>query len=319
MASLRSMILDGRTAPVPLREDGKKYAARFELTQKALRSRDTILVNTNSVERDLFNADGTTDDRSYLDRRLIPRPKPPYPVMWLESVKANEWMGSLVTRMDIVNEDHLKAFVKASPISYDRDQLEAIGKLARPTIVEVVSWAAGKGYVEPVGDFVYWLNAEGDWQDSRYWHFGPLSDSFHGIADIQKDEFKWIRTNYQLIAACEYSVLHTFARMNCHNVKLVPITAGAPKPKKSSHPPFSSPWHEIVVTSLPQLRREQKGEVAPDGEKRELRFHRVRGHYADYTKGKGLFGNPNLRKQFWIEEHKSGDPEQGTVVSSYTV
>jgi hypothetical protein len=94
------------------------------------------------------------------------------------------------------------------------------------------------------------------------------------------------------------------------------MAAGAPKPKKNSHPPFSV-WHEIVVTSLPQLRREQKGEIAPDGEKRELRFHKVRGHYADYRKGKGLFGR--LKVRLWIVEHEAGDPELGTVKSSYLV
>jgi len=50
-----------------------------------------------------------------------------------------------------------------------------------------------------------------------------------------------------------------------------------------------------------------------------LRFHNIRGHYADYRKGNGLFGNPKLKKLFWVPEHTAGDPELGTVVSSYKV
>jgi hypothetical protein len=57
--------------------------------------------------------------------------------------------------------------------------------------------------------------------------------------------------------------------------------------------------------------------ASPDGEKRELRFHKVRGHYADYTNGKGLFGR--LKVCIWIVEHTAGNPELGTVVSSYRV
>ena len=45
--------------------------------------------------------------------------------------------------------------------------------------------------------------------------------------------------------------------------------------------------------------------------------HWVRGHYADYTNGKGLFGR--LKVRIWIVEHTAGNPELGTVVSSYRV
>jgi hypothetical protein len=50
-----------------------------------------------------------------------------------------------------------------------------------------------------------------------------------------------------------------------------------------------------------------------------VRFHSVRGHYADYTKGTGLFGNPDLRQVFWIPEHRAGNEELGTVAASYKV
>jgi hypothetical protein len=315
MASLRSMILDGRMAPAEHRLDLEKYSLYFDATQRALRSHDTILVNATSVGLDLRNV--IQHDPSFADRQLIPCPKPPYRAMWLEFTHREVRFGYLVRRTDIdASADRLKAFADRSLFTYGPDTVEAIGRIDRPTVVEVLSWYAAKGYVEPEGDFIYWLNADGDYQSSLYGHFGPLPDSYGGIADIDKPEFEWIRWNFKAIIAGEYWVLHTFARMNCHNVKLVPAQSGAPRRQKKGRPPCSV-WHEIAVTSLAQLRREQKGEIAPDGEKRDIRFHKVRGHFADYTKGKGLFGKLKIR--IWIEEHTAGDPELGTVVGRYKV
>jgi hypothetical protein len=106
--------------------------------------------------------------------------------------------------------------------------------------------------------------------------------------------------------------------MNCANVELVPVPGqGHSRCHRHDRPP-SSVWHEIKVTSVPKQRR-QHATVAPDGEHRDVRFHWVRGHYADYTKGVGLFGNPKLRAVFWIPEHRAGNEELGTVIPSYAV
>ena len=42
----------------------------------------------------------------------------------------------------------------------------------------------------------------------------------------------------------------------------------------------------------------------------------VRGHYADYRNGAGLFGNPKLRCVFWIPEHQRGNAELGDVIDA---
>jgi hypothetical protein len=110
-------------------------------------------------------------------------------------------------------------------------------------------------------------------------------------------------------------MLHAFARMNCGNTKLVPIP-GHSRHQHRNEPVRSSLWHEIKVTSAPQQRKQP---ATPDSEQREVRFHWVRGHYADYTKGAGLFGNPKLRAIFWIPEPHVGNEDLGTVVSSYRV
>jgi hypothetical protein len=77
--------------------------------------------------------------------------------------------------------------------------------------------------------------------------------------------------------------MHALARMNCANVKVVPIPGQGHNRHRHHDLPPSSVWHEIKVTSVPQLRKQQTI-VASDGEHSQVRFHWVRGHYADYTK-----------------------------------
>jgi hypothetical protein len=310
------MVLDRRILPPNMRQDHEKYSSYFELAHQALRSRDTILVNTTPVAQDLvLMSKKAGSDPTFREHHLIPYPKPPYQTMWLESVAEPQVrFAHLVKRADL-NRDQVDAFMKNSPLVYSVKHADMIRTLDQVTIVEVLCWSASRGYVEMEGDFCYWLNPDGEFQESAYGYFGRLPASFRGIEDISRPEFKQISINYQLLYVMEYSVLHTFARMNCHNVKLVPV-AGTATAKPNSKKPPSSVWHEIVVTGLPELRRKQD-ETAPDGEKRELRFHKIRGHYADYTKGKGLFGR--LKVRIWIAEHTAGNPDLGTVVGSYKV
>lgn len=71
-----------------------------------------------------------------------------------------------------------------------------------------------------------------------------------------------------------------------------------------------------VVDNTAYQKSSKSAQNAAEG-RRELRFHRVRGHYADYTNGSGLFGRYKVR--IWVEEHGRGEAELGTVVSNFTV
>ena len=92
---------------------------------------------------------------------------------------------------------------------------------------------------------------------------------------------------------------------------------GAVRHHHRTQPP-SSIWHEIQVTDAPKVRRMAPG-LPADEEGHSVRFHWARGHYSDYSRGKGLFGNEKLRKLFWIPEHAAGDEELGTVATTYNV
>jgi hypothetical protein len=314
MASLRSMILDGKRVWRDTYKDEAKYARLFHATQEALRSHDTILVNATSVAEDMVARD---EDETMKNRRLIPCPKPPYAVMWLEFCNPEvARIGVLVKRTEMSTS-------KCDPtplIIYTGPDLEHLGSEPVTTAVEMVQWFArtNKNYVECDGENHCWLSQDGMVQNSHYAPFKDPPESFQFTReDLRKEEFKDVLNDYQSLCLGEYWTLHAFARMNCHNVKLVPMTAGRPRIKPGHPRPPYSVWHEIVVTSLPQLRRAQAQPVAADGEKREIRFHKIRGHYADYTHGKGLFGKWKVR--IWVDEYMAGNPELGTVVSDYIV
>jgi hypothetical protein len=58
----------------------------------------------------------------------------------------------------------------------------------------------------------------------------------------------------------------------------------------------------------------------PTGRLRALlgtRRHTVRGHYKDFGRGAGAFGNPNLREVFFSPEHERGMQRLGAIAKRY--
>jgi len=223
MASLRSMILDPRrriesTCGI---DDQIKLQKYFNATQKALQSRDTILVNNLSV---LLDVASHPFSKKFHE---IPLPKPPYPVMWLECFFQNSvHIGCLVTRTEVTGEAHLRKHIGQSLIEYHLGEPRVAALLEecrRSTLIEVFIWRCLHTEIELVGDFFYWLNAEGEWQEGLYGHPTKLPDEFEPTKEnLQRAENEEIAGNLRRICLAEYDVLHTFSRLNCHNVKLVP-------------------------------------------------------------------------------------------------
>jgi hypothetical protein len=299
MASLRSMIIDGRIAR-PRRgppEMQARYQIRAENTERALKSHDTVLVEITSVANDIQEAHEEMTDAEWTkiaDFKTIACPMPPFRQMWLEAKRDTLMhVGFLVERVQSAGV--VPAVLKEVPPDV---------REATKTSVNVLVWLNLTGNPMYLGQFMYLLDAEENMLACADTCLGDEDKDENGDNERFKNGF---RTTILWM-------LHALSRMNCHNVKLVPMAAGAPKLKPGSKRPPFSVWHEIVVTSLPQLRREQ-GETAADGEKREVRYHRVRGHEADYRKGKGLFGR--LKVRIWVEEHAAGKPELGTVKAGY--
>src|SRR5262245_63768883 len=91
MASLRSMILDGRLASDfgLSTEEMEQEQAFTAAAREQLRSREMVLVNATAVLRDLeviCEADPKAGWQQLMDFDHIPCPKPPYRNMWLEAL-----------------------------------------------------------------------------------------------------------------------------------------------------------------------------------------------------------------------------------------
>lgn len=270
---------------------------------KTLRSPDVVLVNAQSVWDDLVppvegrDLDAWDRVSNYPN---IPTPKPPFRIMWLEGIYpgTGQRFGALSLRNEVNNdlEEHL------TQLSLEDSLTERIRHDHPATIINVAVFHDFEGAACFTGIIEYWLDDNGAFLSSfrQYPHVG-----------FDEEGQRQQKLNLQLRQGW---VLHTFARLNCHNVKLVPQKAGAPSPKRLRKHAPTVVWHEIVVEDV-QVRT--KRDQLRVGEHQELRFHRVRGHYADYTKGAGLFGKYKVR--LWIEEHSRGNHEVGEVVATYKV
>lgn len=134
----------------------------------------------------------------------------------------------------------------------------------------------------------------------------PASGGLRTIGDAAKVDpelDKWCTT--QVVLALE-----TLQRLNCDNVKLVQESTSR-NPSKP-RPKGSIVWHTIKVSES----KTRTTTLSASGETPTIRrYHWVRGHYADYTKGKGLFGR--IKGLFWIPEHDAGSLEAGAVLKDY--
>ena len=326
MASLKSIIQKGcfyyNWGDDASLDTQANYRILLKRTIRQLDSLDTILVNAQTIWDDLIPIETIYPDQpdyaATLDRilhyQVIPRPKPPYPSMWIEAfikpASGEGWrIGALVTRKDVRGGNLDSLLVDNDGDEFDPRITEQIREDSPTTLISISLWHEIDGSACWTGEALCWLDAAGTYQRSARIVIRP------GGRSAAKEEYE--SAVFQMRVR-EGWVLHAFARMNCANARLAPISGQQRHTHRRDKPVPMSTWHTIQITSVPKIRTHVT-QVEPDGEHSELRFHWVRGHYADYTKGAGLFGNPKLRSVFWIPEHRAGKEELGTVVSSYAV
>ena len=140
---------------------------------------------------------------------------------------------------------------------------------------------------------------------------GRLDGVTHSLPEADNNEGHRL-----LLVVGVLTVLLSLARMNCRNVTLRP-TSSAQKGKRGRKPPSKQPatvWHEIVINSVPKSRSTSNTRTWGSDDS-IIRLHRVRGHFEDYTQGKGLFGK--VKGVFWMPDHERGSKSAGEVISSY--
>jgi hypothetical protein len=71
------------------------------------------------------------------------------------------------------------------------------------------------------------------------------------------------------------------------------------------------------ILNIEPMKSVLKGEGDIDSNGIQKAMHICRGHFRDYTQGKGLFGK--YHGMFWIESHVKGSKEKGEVEKEYNI
>lgn len=241
---------------------------------------ETILVNIQSVVNDLVV---DPNQQIAIDWRETPHMTPPYPSMWLEAVALGQRFALQVLRD-----------AGGQPAQDGRSGFKTVIYFWQEENAEVVG---------PSGQSTLWLDETG----------GVTSAEFRVIGELHEPPDE-VESGQQILT---FIAAHTLARMNCRNVVLRPMaTPKVPRRRQRDLVP-ATVWHDIHIDNVPQIRSASRG--IPSREESRMRRFWVRGHFADYRKGAGLFGNPELRCVFWIPEHQRGNPELGDVIPEYTL
>jgi hypothetical protein len=136
-----------------------------------------------------------------------------------------------------------------------------------------------------------------------------ILDGIAVIADKKEEEFAdFYCMNLQLYFA--------FSLMHCKNVERVQSARDHKLDRvleKKGRPPRFT-FHTLNIEPMKKVLR-YEGESEKTGLKRAL--HICRGHFADYTEGKGLFGKYHGR--YWIPQTVKGSIEAGEARKDYRV
>lgn len=285
--NLRTLIKKGRTITLSNYPEEAAQAAR-----RLVVDHRTILVNCQSVANDVLT-DSLLPREALEELSRLAHPVPPYRALWMEFRGPDGALsGALVMRMTpgwFMQHMHVGDGAKINP-----DELQFA--VSCFFFTEHCGDAAG-----PFGEIAYCISKE----------TGDVTGQV--LFRKKKDD----PTKGDWFALCLLVVGHSLSRMNCHNVILHAIASPKAAHRNQRNLVPATVWHEIRITDVPQIRTTGRGVLGRDESK--MRRFWVRGHYADYRNGAGLFGNPKLSCVFWIPEHQRGNAELGDVIPEYTL
>ncbi|HNB51654.1 MAG TPA: hypothetical protein PK530_06910, partial [Anaerolineales bacterium] len=130
--------------------------------------------------------------------------------------------------------------------------------------------------------------------------------SFH-VAPVTGSEFAKQHTPFMYPGLLAISFLH------CKNVEIV--SKGGPKsPSKKRVRTPQTKHYTLHIEPMKKVLRSE-GRIETTGIRQAL--HICRGHFKDYSKGKGLFGQH--QGLYWWESHVRGSEKEGKIEKSYAV
>jgi len=253
--------------------------------------------------------------------------RPPYDVMWVETISH---LGFLERWFD-KNEPGPKTIGCLVMFGYagghapviGPDELKSMGGV-RPggSFVRIVPYVPIDGDIISLGAHVILnLNADGTLYCGGTYiaaSDASIEDFLANYADHRMDgdgEFLADALREAGTLAC-LPILRALALLNCKNVstETTPFARGSKNKRKRRGPLAKAVYHTLVLT-LPGKAQTRIG--AGTHSESERAFHMVRGHFADYRDGAGLFGR--VHGVFWVPAHARGSKDAGVVNKDYSI
>lgn len=147
----------------------------------------------------------------------------------------------------------------------------------------------------------------------KIWGHNAPDEWYEGAA-TDEEVHEWFRVVWALVGKIP---LLTFSFLNTKNVTLHAHDYHAKQQKartRAGKPPFVR-YHTLHVHP-PALTRTASG-AASESNDTGKPLHQVRGHFADYRHGAGLFGK--YREVIWVPQHIRGCVANGLVKKNYVV
>lgn len=239
-------------------------------------------------------------DKKWDYEKDFPNIAPPFPECWLEFSAPSDF-----------EVDRIGFLVSSSVVSDEPNDDDNHVKW----VVEILPFFEYEGGIAgPFCQFDFVCNSQGEIRklpDTGGWH----RQHFFGIA-YSKMASEELDNLSSRIGSIANPVLLAFCFLHCKNVDL--ITNDPPAKLSHAHQKrHKRPLVKFKTLDIQPIREilKREGKSEETGLKKAL--HICRGHFKDFSKGKGLFGK--YKGMYWWESQVRGSAIEGTVIKNYNV
>lgn len=240
------------------------------------------------------------DDRDPENKTLFPNLAPPFPMFWMEysmpqmfraegridkNPNAGTKYGYLFSSQ-LAPENPWNVKWSIEVLLFCKDKIYSSGKITQP-----VGWRMGVDESGKLGT----LNGEEAFETAFVTATGTR---------LEAEAF------YMLFAPALLAV----SFLHCKNVDLIPREPKIGNRKQRNRHAARVKYHVLQIEPMKRILRKE-GKAEETGLKHAL--HICRGHFKDFSKGKGLFGK--YQGMFWWDSQVRGKAEHGVVIKDYNI
>lgn len=119
---------------------------------------------------------------------------------------------------------------------------------------------------------------------------------------------------YEYMFTNVFPMLLAISFLHCKNVEIIPHKPDEEKQQRRNRGSSRIKYKVLQIEPMKKILREE-GRSEETGLRNAL--HICRGHFKDFSKGKGLFGK--YKDMFWWDSQVRGNAERGAVIKDYNV